>query len=202
MYRQTVIVVGVGALGSHVVQLLRNEANLFVIDFDRVEAKNVLSQFHGKPSVGKGKVASIVQTMNFLWGVKVDGANAKLVDINVDVLLNRDFRWPEGIVHKADLVIDCLDNGEARRLVQAFARKQNMPCLHGALAADGGFGRVIWDENFVIDDGVTGAATCEDGAHLPFIAVVASLIARSAQEFLLRGKRYGWSIAPTRIEMV
>lgn len=202
MYRQTVIIVGVGALGSHVVQFLRNEANLFVIDFDRVEAKNVLSQFHGKPNVGKGKVPSLEQTMNFLWGIKLYGAPFKLVDNNVNELLGRNFKWPVNIQRKADLIIDCLDNGEARRLVQNWARENEMPCLHGALAADGAFGRVIWDEHFVIDDAATGAATCEDGAHLPFIATVSALIARSAQMFLSQSKRQGWSIAPTRIEMV
>jgi molybdopterin-synthase adenylyltransferase len=202
MYQKTVIIVGVGALGSHLVQLLRNEANLYVIDFDRVEAKNVLSQFHGKPNVGKNKVASLQQTVNFLWGLKVDGASVKLVDNNVETLLGRDFKWPENIVRKADLIVDCLDNGDARRLVQAYARAHSVPCLHGALAADGGFGRVIWDENFVIDDGAAGAATCEDGAHLPFIALVSSFLARSAQMFLNQSKRQGWSIAPTRVEMV
>jgi molybdopterin/thiamine biosynthesis adenylyltransferase len=203
MYRQTVIIVGVGALGSHLAQFLRNEANLFVIDFDRVEAKNVLSQFHGKPNVGKNKVTSLGQLTNYLWGHKVDGATVKLVDNNVDALLGREFRWPENIVRKADLIVDCLDNGAARRLVQAYVRKHNVPCLHGALAADGGFGRVIWDEHFQIDDeDAAGAPTCEDGAHLPFIAMVSAFLAKSAQTFLANGKRQGWSIAPTRIEMV
>ena len=201
MYRQTVIIVGVGALGSHVAQFLRNEAHLFVIDFDRVEAKNILSQFHSKPNVGKNKVTSLSQAMSFLWKASVDGATVKLVDNNVDVLLGRDFQWPDNIVRKADLVIDCLDNGEARRLVQNYVRANKMPCLHGALAADGAFGRVIWDEHFVIDD-AAGAPTCEDGAHLPFIAMVSTFIARSAQVFLNQSKRQGWSISPTRIEMV
>lgn len=202
MYRQTVIIVGVGALGSHLVQFLRNEANLFVIDFDRIEAKNVLSQFHGKPGTGKSKVAALQQAMNFMWGVKVDGAGTKLVDNNVEALLGRDFKWPVGIARKADLVVDCLDNGEARRLVQGYVRQHNIPCLHGALAADGRFGRVIWDEHFVIDDATAGAATCEDGLHLPFIALVSSYLARSAQVFLNTTKKQGWSIAPTRVEMV
>jgi tRNA A37 threonylcarbamoyladenosine dehydratase len=87
MYRQTVIIVGVGALGSHLAQFLRNEANLFLIDFDRVEAKNMLSQFHGKPGGGKLKVESLKSTVQFLWGLKLDGAAVKLVDNNVDTRL-------------------------------------------------------------------------------------------------------------------
>jgi len=202
MYQKTVIVVGVGALGSHLVQFLRNEANLFLIDFDRIEAKNMLSQFHGKPGGGKLKVDALKNTMQFLWGLKLDGVTVKLVDNNVDALLGREFKWPVGITRKADLVVDCLDNGKARRLVQGYVRQHNIPCLHGALAADGGFGRVIWDENFHIDDAAAGVPTCEDGAHLPFIATVSAFLARSAQVFLTNGKKQGWSIAPTRVEMV
>ena len=162
---KTVVIVGVGALGSHVVQLLRSvEATVKVIDFDRVEQKNVLSQFHGKPHVGKGKVQSLAQTMQFLFGSKIATIPHKLTPENDDQLLSG-----------ADLIIDCLDNGEARRIVQGFARRYHTPCLHGALAADGGFGRVVWDEHFRIDDEAgAGVATCEGGEHLPFIAITSA----------------------------
>jgi molybdopterin-synthase adenylyltransferase len=180
---KTIIIVGVGALGSHVVQLLRNlDATLKIIDFDRVETKNVASQFHAKTSVGKGKVQALQQTMNFLWGLKVTGVPHKLTSDNESQLLSG-----------ADLIIDCLDNGEARRLVQNFARRSSTPCLHGALAADGAFGRVIWDEDFKIDDEAgVGAATCENGEHLPFIAIVSAYLAHSVRVFLTDGRKLGW----------
>lgn len=184
---KTVTIVGVGALGSHVAQLLRNEAQLRFIDFDRVEAKNTLSQFHGKPGQGKLKVDALKSVMQFLWGMKPDINSNKLIAANVDKLLL-----------KSDLVIDCLDNAEARRVVQNAVRFPHaVPCLHGALAADGAFGRVIWDHMFVIDDGPAGAPTCEDGEHLPFIAIVSAYIARAAQIFLKTGKQVGFSISPT-----
>jgi molybdopterin/thiamine biosynthesis adenylyltransferase len=184
-----VVIVGVGALGSHVVQLLRNEAALTVVDFDRVEQKNVLSQFHSKPQVGKLKTDSVKATMNFLFALKVNTFSNKLVADNATQLLGGQ-----------DLVVDCLDNGAARRVVQDFVRKNGVPCLHGALAPDGGFGRVIWDEQFVIDDETgQGAATCEGGEHLPFIGIVSAYIARAAQEFLTKGKKLGFSIAPSAV---
>lgn len=184
----TVVVLGVGALGSHVVQNLRScGATLRIVDFDRIESKNVASQFHGKPNVGKNKAQSLAQTMNFLFGVKVDTVPHRLVEDNVSTLLTG-----------ADLVIECFDNGASRRLVQGFVRKHDIPCLHGAVDANGSFGRVIWDEAFVIDDEpATGAATCEDGEHLPFIAIVSSYLARAAQVFLKTGKKPGFSILPT-----
>jgi len=179
----------VGALGSHVALFLRNEAEIKVIDLDRVEQKNVLSQFHGKPGVGKKKVQSLQQTMQFMFGLKIEGIPHKLTSDNKDQLLSG-----------ADLIIDCLDNAEARKIIQDFVRKNKVPCLHGALAADGAFGRVVWEQDFVIDsETVSGAATCDGGEFLPFIGLVASLLARSAQEFLRNGKRIGFEVHPTGV---
>ena len=183
---QTVTIVGVGALGSHVVQFLRNEAvTLRVIDFDRVEHKNVLSQFHGKVAVGKGKVQALTQAVSFMFGVKIEGVPHKLTNSNQEQLLG-----------KAALVIDCLDNGASRRLVQDFVRATGTPCLHGALsAAGGGFGRVVWDDLFVIDDeDGAGAATCEGGDELPFIGMVSTVLAKAAQDFLRHGQKHSFQV--------
>jgi|SRR5690606_18148708 len=180
-----IVIVGVGALGSHVALLLRNLdmqnvpgapgelLRLVAIDFDRVEQKNTLAQFHSKTAVGKNKALSLQQTINFLFGVKIDVVPHKLVQENVQALLK-----------DAVLVIDCLDNGPSRRTVQTFVRELRIPCLHGALAANGTIGRVVWDNKFAIDDNDGEGATCEDGEHLPFIALVAAHIARAAQEFV------------------
>lgn len=188
---KTVVIVGAGALGSHVAQFLRSEdVQLRVIDFDRTEPKNTLSQFHSKAGVSKLKVETLKQTMQFLWGVKIETISNKLVQNNAQALLSN-----------ADLIIDCLDNGESRRVVQAYARQDTLgrskPCLHGALAADGAFGRVCWDQHFKIDDESTvGAPTCEDGQFLPFIAIVSSYIAYAAQTFLRTSKQIGFQVSP------
>ena len=180
---KTVVVVGAGALGSHVVLLLRSAgARVRVVDFDRVERRNVGSQFHGLPSVGKSKVVSLQQTMQFLFGAKIEAVPHRLEASNASALLGG-----------ADLVVDCLDNGASRRVLQAFVREAGIPCLHGALDAAGSFGRIVWDRDFAIDDEpAAGAATCEDGEHLPFIAVAASLLAYAAREFLEHGRAPGF----------
>jgi hypothetical protein len=184
-----VVVCGAGALGSHLVLLVRNlPCHLTVIDFDRVDAHNVLSQFYGKPNVGKLKVDALKQTMQFLYGIKIETVSNKLVENNVDKLLGG-----------SGLVVDTFDNGTSRRLVQDYVRKHNIPCLHGALAADGAFGRIVWTESFVVDDeNVVGAATCEDGDHLPFIAIVAAYTARAIQTFLANNaKHVNYYVTPT-----
>jgi molybdopterin/thiamine biosynthesis adenylyltransferase len=182
---KNVTIVGAGALGSHLAQFLRSEAQLKVIDFDRVEAKNVLAQFHGKSAVRQLKVTALSSVMNFLWGIKIETNSNKLVENNVEQLLGHP-----------DLIIDCLDNGVSRRVVQRYTRQEAIPCLHGALAADGAFGRVVW-ESFVVDDeDAAGAPTCEDGEHLPFIGIVSTYLARAAQIYLHTGKRVGFAISP------
>lgn len=182
---KNVTIVGVGALGSHAAQFLRNDAQLKVIDFDRVEQKNTLSQFHARNSVGKSKVLALQQAMNFLWGIKVEVIPHKLVADNATQLLGG-----------ADLILDCLDNGDARRVVQGYVRDHKVQCLHGALAADGLMGRVVWDEDFRIDDAPAGAATCEDGEFLPLIGMTSCYLARAAQEYLASGKKMGFQIYP------
>jgi adenylyltransferase/sulfurtransferase len=203
-----VVIVGAGALGSHLVQFIRNlPVELHVVDDDRVETKNTLSQLHPKPHVGKLKAESLKQTMAFLYGVKLIAIPHRLTKDNVQQLLGG-----------ADLVVDALDNSESRRLVQDFVRGKRvfteggvpsprdrvgwMPpqisCLHGALAPDGSFGRVIWESSgFVIDnEDVAGAPTCEGGEFLPFIAVTAAYMARAVQVYIATGKQVGYSITP------
>lgn len=182
-----VTIVGVGALGSHLALLLRNEAiELSVVDMDRVESKNVLSQFHVKQSVGKNKAQALAQALRGFFGGVVTAIPHRLTEDNADLLL----------CHEA-LVVDCLDNAASRRLIQRIVRARSIPCLHGALAADGGFGRAVWDPQFVIDEETdAGAATCTNGEHLPFIALTAAYLARAVQQFLMTGQQLGYSISP------
>ncbi|MGF1465644.1 MAG: ThiF family adenylyltransferase [Sandaracinaceae bacterium] len=182
-----VVVVGAGALGSHVLQFLRNlEGELAVVDFDRVELKNVLSQFHAKNTVGQKKVVGLTRSMAFLFGTKIDGTPHRLDEGNAEALLGA-----------ASLVIDCLDNAASRRVVQSTCRDRGIPCLHGALDDAGTFGRVVWSEAFVLDEEPEGgAATCEDGAFLPFIALTAAYLAYAAQAFLTRGAKLSFSVHP------
>ena len=187
MSSKLIVIVGVGALGSHLAMLLRNhEGTLRLVDFDRVEQKNVLSQFHGRPSVGKSKVQALQGVMQLLFGVRAEIIPHKLTSDNVQQLLG-----------DAELVVDCLDNGASRRVVQRFVRKAGVLCLHGALDANGSFGRAVWDEDFEIDDeAAEGAATCENGEHLPFIAITSGYLAQAAQVFVKNGAKISFHSHP------
>ena len=182
-----VVVIGVGALGSNMLLAARNaKVDWRIVDFDKVESKNTMSQFHTKMGLGKNKTLSLSQSLNGLWGVKVDTVPHKLTADNVHQLL-----------HGADLVVDCLDNAAGRLIIQDYVRKHHIPCLHGALAPNGEFGRIVWDEFFQIDsEAGMGQATCEDGEHLPFIMNVACHMANSVLVYIKNLQKIGAEVHP------
>lgn len=185
-----ITIAGVGALGSHVVQFIRNfNANIKVIDLDRIEQKNTKSQFHAKNSTGKSKSQSLAQLMQFLFNLKMEAVPHKLTNDNINQLLKG-----------SDLIIDCFDNYESRNIIQQYSKQNKIACLHGCLAANGEFGRVVWTEKMVIDkEAEAGAATCHNGDFLPFIATVSALLARSAQDFLEKNIKVGYEVTPGNI---
>jgi molybdopterin/thiamine biosynthesis adenylyltransferase len=183
-----IVIVGAGALGSHVVLCARNWAHpIQVVDFDRIEAKNTQAQFHTKMGLGRNKAQALQQAMQGMWGTKLIAIPHKLTLENVGTVLG-----------DAALVLDCTDNIEARQIIQGFVRAKGIPCLHGALSADGSFGRIIWDELFRADpEGAPGQATCEDGETLPFFALAGAQMAVIAQLFLENGEKRSLQMTPT-----
>ena len=99
-------------MGSHALFLARDlEHDLAVIDFDRVETKNLASQWFVKQMLGKNKGTALkTQLLNF-YDVKIQDYTVKLTSLNVDALLGA-----------ADLVAECFDNAESRRVVQDYVR--------------------------------------------------------------------------------
>lgn len=180
------VICGVGALGSTAVLFIRNlEVDLRLIDFDRVESKNLAAQWFVKQSVGKAKADSIrLQLANF-YGHKAEALNVRLAANNTDQLLAG-----------ADLAVDCFDNADSRILLAEACRAHSIPLLHGALAADGTFGIVRWDERFTPDrESVVGQATCEGGEHLPMIGLIGATLARAIQDFVKDGARHDYLIS-------
>ncbi len=183
-----ILICGIGALGSTAVQFLRNvDAELRLVDFDRVESKNLAAQWFVKQSLSKNKAeAARLQLQNFY------GPKPKTEAMGVR------FAATNGAQLLADcgLALDCFDNADSRIALSEAARAANVPLVHGALAADGTFGMVRWDERFVPDrESVAGEATCEGGEHLPMIGVVGSMLARAVQDFLASGAQHDYLVS-------
>jgi len=183
-----IAIVGVGALGSHLLLLGRNwDAKFSIVDFDRIEAKNIAAQFHTKMGQGKNKAKALQSLMQSLFGLKVAAFTSKLGKDNRVAILSGH-----------GLIVDCTDNFEARECLQGFARDYEVPCLHACLSAEGDFARLIWTEHFVPDaEGEPGQATCEDGRILPFFAAAAAFTATIVQRFLETGQKQSWQLTST-----
>jgi molybdopterin-synthase adenylyltransferase len=181
-----IVICGIGALGSTCVQYLRNvAAELRLVDFDRVESKNLSAQWFVKQSLGKNKAeAARLQLANF-YGAKAEAMGVRLGPHNAAQLL-------------ADcaLAVDCFDNADSRLALSEAARAANVPLVHAALAADGTFGLVRWDERFTPDrEDAEGQATCEGGEHLPMIGVLGAVLARTIQDFVAGAVRHDYLVS-------
>jgi molybdopterin-synthase adenylyltransferase len=175
-----IVFCGVGALGSNAVVACRNlDVSFALVDFDRVESKNCLSQAFVKTSIGKNKAEALKLQLQSFWGVKAEAFGVRVTEDNVATLCG-----------SADLVVDAFDNAKSRRLLASWAKGAAMPLVHAAVSADGTFGLVRWDERFVADEeDAPGQATCEGGEHLPLIALVSVTLARAIQDFVANGAR-------------
>jgi molybdopterin/thiamine biosynthesis adenylyltransferase len=187
---KTVTIVGMGALGSHLILFGRNlGVNFRVVDFDRVESKNVQSQFHTKMGQGKNKAKAIQAALQGMFGVKISALTSKLMDNNQVQLLS-----------ESDLIVDCTDNFKAREIIQEYCQDIALPCLHGCLSADGQMARIVWTEHFAPDkEDVEGDATCEDGQNLPFHAMAGAVMAKVVQAFLESGEKRSWQLVPGKL---
>jgi molybdopterin-synthase adenylyltransferase len=175
-----IVFCGIGALGSGAVVLCRSlGAELRLVDFDRVESKNLAAQQFVKLSLGKNKAEAMkLQLANF-WGVKADAMGVRVVAENV-----------AAVCAGGDLIVDAFDNHASREVLSAHARATGTPLVHAAMAGDGRFGMVRWDERFVADaEDHAGQATCEGGEHLPFIGLLTAALARVIQDFVKDGAR-------------
>jgi molybdopterin/thiamine biosynthesis adenylyltransferase len=171
-----VVFCGVGALGSHAVTLCRTlPIEISLVDFDRVESRNLLSQAYTRAAVGKNKAEALRLQLRTFYGIEATAYPVRLVATNIDQ-----------VAAGADLLVDGFDNPESRRLVRDHA----IPSVHAGLSAEGTFGLIRWAERFVPDaPDEPGQATCQDGEHLPFVGLVAATLAGVIRDYVVTGER-------------
>jgi molybdopterin/thiamine biosynthesis adenylyltransferase len=134
-----IIVCGAGALGSNLIETLARIGfqKLTVIDDDRVEIHNVGTQVYQQTQVGTKKAQALRQMIFSATGVGVTPMMDRLTAVNVQKLLKT-----------ADLVVDCFDNSESRRVVSEKCKEKNIRCVHAGLFED--YGEVVWNSVYKI----------------------------------------------------
>ncbi len=121
-----IMVVGAGALGNEVIKnlTLMGIGNLFILDFDTIEAANLSrSILFREDDSGRPKA-------------QIAAARAKALNPDVHIqYLHGDVttQLGLGIVRRMDAVIGCLDNREARLAVNRYCYWMNKPWIDGAI---------------------------------------------------------------------
>lgn len=129
LHQKKVAIVGCGGLGGHVIQGLARFGilSLTLIDGDVFAVSNLNRQlFATEKTLGENKALT---------------AKEQLADINPDVSATAlpammTAQNAEEFLTGHDLVMDCLDNRDARLLLDDTCRKLSIPYVHGAI---GGF---------------------------------------------------------------
>jgi adenylyltransferase/sulfurtransferase len=121
-----VMVIGAGALGNEVIKnlALMGIGNLFIVDFDKVEAANL------------SRSVLFRETDNHRSKAEVAAARAKSVNPDIHVqYMNGDVttQLGLGIMRRMDVIIGCLDNREARLAVNRFCYWVNKTWVDGAI---------------------------------------------------------------------
>jgi molybdopterin-synthase adenylyltransferase len=120
-------VAGAGGLGSPVCLYLAaaGVGRIRVCDEDVVELSNLNRQIlHNTASIGYHKVLSAQRTLAQL-NPEVE-VEALIARIEADTL--------HALVGHPDIVIDCLDNYEARYALNAYCARHGIPLVHGAIS--------------------------------------------------------------------
>ncbi len=118
----SVIVVGAGGTGSHVLHALARmelacraldlgHLKVIAVDPDTVSPSNVARQLFLPAEIGQNKACALVNRLNLAYGLTWDAYPCKLAAI-------RDRVFPSGVV------IGCVDNAAARRSIYSMYKRR------------------------------------------------------------------------------
>ncbi|MDF2557365.1 MAG: thiamine/molybdopterin biosynthesis ThiF/MoeB-like protein [Bacillales bacterium] len=143
-----VLVLGVGALGSSIAEMLVRSGigKLTLIDRDYVEYSNLQRQQLYSESDALQKLPKVIAAKNRLQEIHIDAnIEAILIDATVERL--------EEILPNVDLIMDATDNFETRMVLNDLSQKHRIPWIYGACVGSVGM-------SFTIIPGVTPCLNC------------------------------------------
>lgn len=152
----------------------REERNITVMDFDKVESRNLQgTQFYTPEVKDHFKTDALQYLIYKIFGKEIGFINEKLTETNVNLLSGYD------------MIIDACDNFEARSAITEACR--DIPCIHL------GFGKytwsILWNEGYQPPETMTNFDLCELPGASSFVHMVAAVSSSVVQEYLKTGKQ-------------
>ncbi len=181
---QSVITIcGAGALGGNLAENLARQGfkTLRLIDYDKVEERNLATQPYYKEDIGHLKIKVLAERLYRSSGAAVEVHRVKLDGSNAMILL-RD----------SSLAVDCFDNPPSREIVKSTCSLLKIPCLHMGMAED--YAEIVWSERYVIPK-QTGRNPCDNPQARDMILIaIATATGGAIIPFLKSGERNSYSI--------
>ncbi|MBI2665947.1 HesA/MoeB/ThiF family protein [Candidatus Woesearchaeota archaeon] len=184
--KSTIVIVGIGALGTVAAELLARSGvgNLTLIDRDTVELSNLQRQIlFTEKDVGKSKALTAKERIGEINPlIKAEGIAVHLDTDNISLLKG------------ADVILDCTDNLQTRYLINDFCKKNKIPWVYASAIKTSGYVMLIPPKEACISCFLPGRRnthleTCEQTGVLNSItATIAALQAGMSIKILLEKK--------------
>lgn len=176
----TIVVIGVGAIGSWVAYtLLKQGYDVIPVDFDIVENDNVPNTIFTEQDVGYRKTGSLEQM---------------LYPTNVDTTFSEEIQnCIEFLPTAGTVFIDCVDNLETRKFIQRHCKEFNIELLHAGVF--NGEGSVIWDQQYFPPEKEPHALKdCEIPYSVGLCVAIAGLTLSVLMDYLATGHQNSVSL--------
>jgi adenylyltransferase/sulfurtransferase len=174
-----IIVLGAGGLGCVVAELLsRMNINFTIVDDDIVDDTNLERQIlFNKKDLLKKKVSVVKEKLKEFS--KINIISERLNEKNIKKIIN-----------KPDLVIDCTDNFETRKIINEYCVKNNTAWIYSGAVGDIGTIYLIKDNACFecINSNKNGETSCEIGVLNSIVTIVGALAVNIALQYLIDGK--------------
>lgn len=141
----TVVIVGVGGVGSVTAEMLTRcgIGKLLLFDYDKVELANMNRLFFRPDQSGMSKVEAAVNTLRDI------NPDVEFEAYNYDITLLENFkhflcrisRGGKGETH-VDLVLSCVDNFEARMAINTACNELNQPWIESGVSENAVSGHI------------------------------------------------------------
>lgn len=181
-----ILIAGCGSLGSNIALMLARHGlpiEFTLLDFDRIEEKNVGNQVYTRRHVGLTKTAALSNVLSDVGATKIRVAHTRLTTS----------KWEKP--YEVDIAVDAFDNAQSRILLNSDK------VLHCGVAL--GYGEVKWNEVYTFP-AETPAEGCDVQAALTTTMITATMAVESILRYIKTGERLSMAfyLAPMQIVKV
>lgn len=183
-FHKTILICGCGAIGSNIaVNLVRQGfSNVVLVDFDRIEEKNLGTQVYIEHDIGRLKSETLKHILCDISSVvNVEAFTFKLTPQKI-----------KKVTKNVDLIIDAFDNSESRQLLKDIGDSTKIPVIHGGLYED--YAEVFWNKDYIVPQKTLNTDICDYPLARNSILLLTAVLTEEIIKFITDKPTSNWSI--------